>query len=230
VSLKALQDTYRRIWAIKNESAGCSISPVEITTPMGTEVATSRAVVETMLSASLQKRFTWAHGSPFLKPPLASSVGDFGTGTAAQDILDGTFICPPDLDVHTRQFIEALKFPSVEACHSTVSLILCPEDFIAHWKHAKEKTSSSPSGLHFGHYKLATYSLPLVHLHAQFTQLIFQMGLSISRFQAGLQVILEKKAGNINVDNLRAILLTEGDFNMAMKIFIGARIVKMHYL
>jgi len=225
VSLEALRDTYRRIRAIKKASAGRSISAVETTTPTGTEVATTRAAVEATLSASLQKRFTRAHGSPFLKPPLAPLVGAFGTGTAAQAILEGTFTCPPGLDEHTRYFIEALKFPSAEARQSTVSLLLRPEDFIAHWKRAKEKTSSSPSGLHFGHYKSATYSLPLAHLHARFTQLIFQTGLSISRFQAGLQVILEKKAGNIHIDNLRAILLMEGDFNAAMKIFIGARLV-----
>jgi len=47
-------------------------------------------------------------------------------------------------------------------------------------------------------------------------------GLSISRYQVGLQVILEKKAGNIHVDNLHTILLMEGNLNMAMKIFIGA--------
>jgi len=46
--------------------------------------------------------------------------------------------------------------------------------------------------------------------------------LSISHFQASLQVILEKKYGNIHVDNLQAIFLMEGNFNAAMEIFIGA--------
>jgi len=50
-------------------------------------------------------------------------------------------------------------------------------------------------------------------------------GLSLSRFQAGLQVILEKKASNIHVDNLHAILLMEGNLNAAMKIFIGAHMI-----
>jgi len=126
----------------------------------------------------------------------------------------------------THRFIEALRFPLDKACQSQISLVLHPEDFIQHWKHAKEQTSSSPSGLHFGHYKSAATSPMLAHLHAHFTQLIFMTGLSISRYQAGLQVILEKKAGNIHVDNLRAILLMEGDFNAAMKIFIGACLVQ----
>jgi len=61
---------------------------------------------------------------------------------------------------------------------------------------------------------------------ACFTQLIFMTGLSISCYQVGLQVILEKKAGNIHVDNLHAILLMEGHFNTAMKILIRACMVK----
>jgi len=31
-----------------------------------------------------------------------------------------------------------------------------------------------------------------------------------------------KKVGNFHVDNLQAVFLMEGDFNAAMKIFIGA--------
>ncbi len=100
--------------------------------------------------------------------------------------------------------------------------MLWPEDFIAHWKCAKEHTSSSPSGLHFGHYKAATHSCNMAHLHAHFTQLVFMTRLSLSRYQTGLQIILEKKAGNIHVNNLRAIFLFEGDFNGAMKILVGS--------
>jgi len=35
-----------------------------------------------------------------------------------------------------------------------------------------------------------------------------------------------KKLGNIPVDNLRVILLMEGDFDAVMKIFIGAQLVQ----
>jgi len=46
----------------------------------------------------------------------------------------------------------------------------------------------------------------------------------LKHYQAGLQVILEK-TGNINVDNLQTVLLMEGNFNAAMKIFIGAHMI-----
>jgi len=193
VSLEALRDSYRCIRSLRNHSAGRSISSVEYTLPEGIALATTKEAVEQVLSSTLGSRFTHAHGSPFLQYPLAPLVGQYGTDNAAQEILQGTFSCPPGVDEHTRQFIEALQFPSPQARHNHVSTVLRPEDFIQHWKKAKERTSSSPSGLHFGHYKAAVHLLPLAHIHAQFTQLVFMTGLSLSRYQAGLQVILEKK-------------------------------------
>jgi len=51
------------------------------------------------------------------------------------------------------------------------------------------------------------------------------MGILLSHYQSGLQVILEKKAGTIHVDQLQTILLMEADFNAAMKLLIGHRMV-----
>jgi len=140
-------------------------------------------------------------------------------GPAAQEILEGTFICLTGVDDYIQQFIHMLQFPSPEVHHHQVSATLCPEDFIKHWRKAKERTSSSPSGLHFGHYKAATQSPELAFLHARFTQLVFMSGISLSWYQSSLQVILEKKAGKIHVDDLWAILLMEADFNAAS--FLG---------
>jgi len=83
----------------------------------------------------------------------------------------------------------------------------------------------SISGLHFGHYKAAASSPSIAHLHACFTQLVFTTGKSISHYQLGLQVILEKKAGAIHMDMLQVILLMEVDFNATMKLLIGHRMV-----
>jgi len=120
-------------------------------------------------------------------------VGTLGTGPVATEILKGTFHCPLGVDDYTRNFIEALQFPSLEVQFKKVSTLLRPEDFISHWQWAKECTSSSPSRLHFGHYKAATYSQELAFLHGWFTQFVFMTGLSLTQYQVGLQVILEKK-------------------------------------
>jgi len=180
ISLKVLCNSYCHIHAIRQQSVGCSISTVEYTSPAGPVLTTTKSKVETALSTALQAQFKCAHGSPFLQAPLALLVGPFSTGPAAAAILEGTLQCPLDVDKYTRQFIKALQFPSLAICASQVSTLLCPEDFIAHWHHAKEHTSSSPLGLHFGHYKATSYSPTLAHLHSWFTQLVFMTGLSLS--------------------------------------------------
>jgi len=97
LSLEALQDTYHHIQAIQNLSTGWFIAAVEFLTPVGTTVATSWVEVESVLSLSLQIWFTQAHSSPFLQPPLAPLIGALGTSQAAKEILNGTFICLPDI-------------------------------------------------------------------------------------------------------------------------------------
>ena len=202
---------------------GSSISQVEVPGPLGPRIVSDRHSVEQALCDSLQHRFTKAHGSPFLHGQLAHDVGLFGCGPAATQILEGTYQCPPDTDDYTRKFIAALQWPASHP--ELVSSILTPEAFCSHWKRAKEKTSSSISGLHFGHYKAASHSYDIASLHSRFTQLVFMTGISLSRYQSGLQVILEKKPGAINIDLLRAILLMEADFNAAMKILVGHRMI-----
>jgi len=223
VRLEKIRDAFRRIRALKGIKQGSSISQVEVSGPLGSQIVSDRRSVEQALCHSLQQRFTKAHGSPFLHGQLALDVDPYGCGWAAKEILEGTYVCPPDTDEYTRQFIEALKWPVLRP--TMVSSILSTEAFCTHWRRAKERTSSSISGLHFGHYKAASHHPSIAHLHARFTQLVFMTGISLSRYQSGLQVILEKKPGAINIDMLRAILLIEADFNAAMKLIIGHRMI-----
>ena len=49
--------------------------------------------------------------------------------------------------------------------------------------------------------------------------------MSISRWQKGLQAILEKRLGVLLVNKLRAILLMEADFNFGNKLLVGRRMM-----
>jgi len=192
---------------------------VEVSGELGPQIISGRVNVEQALCQSLQTQFTKAHGSPFLHGKLLDDVGLLGCGPAAKDILEGTYNCPADADEYTKLFIEAFCWLAIHP--DQVSAILSPENFCTHWRRAKESTSLSIWGLHFGHYKAAVHDHLLAHLHVWFTQLVFMSGISLTRYQLGLQVVLEKKAGAIHVDFLQGILLMEANFNAAMKLIIG---------
>ncbi len=55
-------------------------------------------------------------------------VGPFGCGLAAQSILNGTYVCPPESNEYTCMFIEALWVPHSRP--DLISTILSPEVFV----------------------------------------------------------------------------------------------------
>jgi hypothetical protein len=73
--------------------------------------------------------------------------------------------------------------------------------------------SSLISGIHFGHYKSATYSDMITKFLSRKITLIAQGGCPPDCWGHSLQVMLEKVSGVSLVNKLRAILLMEADFN-----------------
>ena len=89
----------------------------------------------------------------------------------------------------------------------------------------KEDTSSSESGLHFGHYKAGIH-LPLITaFHALKATLIMKRGIVLERWSRGLSVMIEKMFGCTLVSKLRSILLMEADFNYTNKTVFGIRMM-----
>ncbi len=65
----------------------------------------------------------------------------------------------------------------------------------------------------------------LSHIHALKTSLALWRGFALERWANGLSVMLEKIYGCSLVNNLRAILLMEADFNFSNKVVYGVRIM-----
>ncbi len=100
------------------------------------------------------------------------------------------------------------------------------EDFVRHWKKAKEETSSSYSGLSFSH-NIAGISSPYIsHFDALKATLLFHHGLVLKRWSQGLSVMLQKVFGCSLITKLRSILLAEADFNGTNKTVFGVRMLE----
>jgi hypothetical protein len=81
------------------------------------------------------------------------------------------------------------------------------------------------NGLHFSHYKAAATNDALSEIHALFTELAITGESPFSRWESGLSCMLEKTAGVIKVDKLRAILLMEADFNFFTGLMFASRMM-----
>ena len=121
---------------------------------------------------------------------------------------------------HSKSLLQSIRLTS------SPTLFHCRTTRHSHWKQSKERTSSSISGMHFGHWKAAAESDFLSKLHALFTDIVISTGCSPIWWQQGLSVMLEKKKGVHIPSKLHAILLMEADFNFPNKLFFGRRMLQ----
>ena len=75
------------------------------------------------------------------------------------------------------------------------------EEVTTGWHKAQEATSSAPSAVHFGHYMAGMFNPMIAVFNARQVNLGLTMGYSLKWWQTGLNVMLEKQAGNMKVEN-----------------------------
>ena len=177
--------------------------------------------------AMASDRFRLTEGTPLRTEPMLSELGTLAVNTpAVEAILNGTYVIPEDTDDFTREFLLTLMDSSPVLPSNRLSCEITKEDFQLGWKKPKERTSSSISGLHYGHYMAAAKDDMLSEIHAIKTELAVTGGCPLPRWQAGLSCMLEKEPGVIKVDKLRAILLMEADFNFFNGLMFAGRMMR----
>eukprot|EP00957_Ditylum_brightwellii_P150623 11468368-Ditylum_brightwellii.AAC.1 len=79
-------------------------------------------------------------------------------------------------------------------------------------------TTSSPSGLYFGHYKAILLDNSICLVHATMMSLPFRFGFTSIQWTKAIDVMVEKDIGNPKITHLCIIIIVEGDMNLIMKI------------
>jgi hypothetical protein len=133
---------------------------------------------------------------------LRSRLGFLSNTDFATSLLAGEVHIPWDINNVTAMILGEVicLFQLLQEGHSLVTL--GDEQFQYYWQKCKECTSSSISGIHFGHYKSATYSDVIMNFLSRKITLIAQGGCPPDCWGHGLQVILEKVAGVALVNKL----------------------------
>ena len=134
---------------------------------------------------------------------MCSALGPFAIDTAAaQAILQGTYVVSAETDDYTREFLQTIQASAPLDPQLQLSCEITKEDYQHYWKKPKERTSSSISGLHYGHYKAAATDDTLSKIHALMTELAVTGASPFVRWERGLSCMLEKTAGVIKVEKL----------------------------
>ncbi len=108
------------------------------------------------VSATLVERFQSALVAQCHCGSFFYGMGHLVDGLVAQQILEGTYVYPQDLDSATRLLFE-------EAAATYVALL--PRDVATLFTQRATSSGSLYSGLHFGHYIAASFCPDLSLLH-----------------------------------------------------------------
>ncbi len=178
--------------------------------------------VEAAIQSECEVRFTLAHSAPIMKHLLGHKLRYLSDHELATSIVTGEYDIPEELDPATRLILEEIGKMGMKIINGEgKEIIITPEDFTKFWKRVSEFTSSSPSGLHYGHYKASCKSELSSRIHAQQLTVIARSGIHPERWTVALQCMLEKVAGVCLVEKLRAIQLIEADFNFFQGFIFG---------
>ena len=92
-----------------------------------------------------------AHGTPFTCEPLITDIGFCGDGLGAEDILQGQYQSHP-LASQIQLLLQHLKL-TTEMAQLRSFPTISHDELVGKLKVWRESTTTSPSGMHLGHYK-----------------------------------------------------------------------------
>ena len=190
------------------------------------EHTTQETVERTIFSEVHEKRYTLAGEAPICNGELFQDLGYQANTKASRAVLDGTYEAPTTSDKATRDLFAEIAAIRCLIPENSVPIVITPEQWKQYWRVINEETSSSESGIHFGHYIVGSKSDIISHYHASRVSVTLAHAIQLERWSRGLSVMLEKTLGVTLVTKLRAIFLMEGDFNATNKIVYGVRMLQ----
>jgi exonuclease III len=239
---------FSKLRGLQNPGRRQGLTRIEIPTIPGTDPKTCvqwrQIDVPTEVLYHLQQRnkehFGQAHGTPFTIPPLSIDLGFCGDGPASAAMLDGSYDSSM-LDSNVGLLVQHLKQTDEMAAlqtHPTIST----EEYTSKLKIWTESTSTSPSGLHLGHYKalIARHKYSeadpddaeqlakqtewnrmqenLLDLHVRMLNYALERGYTYRRWHTVANTILFKDKDNVRIHRTRVIHLYEADYNLMLGI------------
>jgi exonuclease III len=246
-----LQKVFQKIRHQRNSHIRHGITRIEIPIQPGEDPRTcvewKQIDVPTDILHHLQQRnrehFGQAHGTPFTIPPLVNDLGYRCEGAAVDEILKGTYN-QQHLDPQVALLIAHMKQTEKMAALDSPATIT-EEEYVSKLVVWTESTTTSPSGLHLGHYKalIAKHKYSKVDnaggeetedsrnqtewnhmqsrmltLHVQMLNYALVRGYSYERWQKVTNTILFKDTDNVRIHRTRVIHIYEADYNLTLGI------------
>ncbi len=99
-------------------------------------------------------QFSLALSAPIMKTLLGERLQYLSDKTLARSIIMGIYGIPSNMDPATKIILEEISKLGIKIVNGEENeIIIMPDDFKRFWRKVNEFTSSSMSGVHYGHYK-----------------------------------------------------------------------------
>ena len=149
--------------------------------------------VEQAIQRECEIRFTLAHSSPIMNSLLGERLRYLLDELLARSIIMGTYDIPSDLDPATKLILEEIGNLGMKIVNGEESeIIISPKEFKKFWRRVNEFTSSSMSGVHYGHYKAAIQDDTITAALSLQLTVVARSGIPPENWSVGLQVMLKK--------------------------------------
>jgi hypothetical protein len=199
--------------------------PTDMADTTWSTVIEAQALFE-VLTKDCVEHFYQAAETPFVTGPIAEKIGPFANNEYCDAVLDGTFDFTEIAEItEVKDLIKGMRYPDPSQPTPMIDSTIDDEGFISTIAHTRERTSSSPSGRHYGHYCALLRSPDTLGYIASLANFCFRWGITMRRWEKVIQPQLPKDNGTPRITRIRRITLIEADLNMCLSELFGRRLM-----
>jgi len=163
-----------------------------------------------------------------LKPPTHHSsqaqsplIGPYDFNDYSQVILNGTFdIDSITDDIELQDIVKAMRYNNPDD-PPDVDCTITIEQLRQGFRDANESTASSPTGLHYGHWKSLLHDEDLFLPFGLMIMFAGKFGVPLTEWEEAVQPIAEKDPGNPKIMQMRCLCLLDSAMDMLFRITFG---------
>jgi len=158
-----------------------------------------------------------------MKKEIHRQLGNFAEGKLAREMQHGHVEPTKFFDEWTSKMISQSKYDS--------NIPRIPIEIKVHeledaWRISKENKAASPSGRYNATYKAMCKDEDLLMMLTTHINIPFKLGHPYQRWSTFLDIMAFKKAHSTQINTLRSIIISEGDWNVAGRIYVTRKMMK----
>ncbi|EED89738.1 predicted protein [Thalassiosira pseudonana CCMP1335] len=157
--------------------------------------------------------------------PMQSLRRNHGLSNMTNDLLAGQLRVDVEVTETMAAWFKAVAQTDAERHQPPVVGSISTDEYQEMFKAAKERVSSSSSGLHYTLWKAMATDPAMAKFLSIMISLPFIYGFACDRWTNAIDVMLMKKKNNCKIHMLRIIGLLEADLNTALKFFFAKRMM-----